>query len=225
LNFIISELVPLIDINRSKARANRECLICRKHLLHDKAKPAKDINEAKLWTLIYQGLGLKYRASTLSNYICDDCWWKWDIETLIEDGHSKTSNGRAAQQFRDRKGHPLVNLRLLNRLSIEERVRLQFMAPEDLYKSTYWFHLRSAVIYLRGGVCALCGTDYSLQLHHNTYKFRGWEDMNLNCLTLLCNTHHEKYADLVRGESGNPGQLFDTEQYLSFSAKPPRRHN
>ena len=73
------------------------------------------------------------------------------------------------------------------------------MKPKEEYqeylKSDHWKEIRLKALDRAGNRCQLCSSTDNLNVHHNTYKNRGNED--LKDLVVLCRNCHEKFHDIV----------------------------
>ena len=71
--------------------------------------------------------------------------------------------------------------------------------PKEEYKeylnSDHWKQIRLKALDRAGNRCQLCSSTDNLNVHHNTYKNRGNED--LKDLVVLCRECHAKFHDKV----------------------------
>lgn len=71
--------------------------------------------------------------------------------------------------------------------------------PKEEYKeylnSDHWKQIRLKALDRAGNRCQLCSSTNNLNVHHNTYKNRGNED--LKDLVVLCRDCHMKFHDKV----------------------------
>ena len=71
--------------------------------------------------------------------------------------------------------------------------------PKEEYKeylnSPHWKEIRLKALDRAGNRCQLCSSIDNLNVHHNTYKNRGNED--LKDLVVLCRECHSKFHDKV----------------------------
>ena len=45
--------------------------------------------------------------------------------------------------------------------------------------------------------CQLCGSNESLNVHHKTYKHKGFEIINMDDLIVLCQDCHQKFHEVI----------------------------
>ena len=72
-----------------------------------------------------------------------------------------------------------------------EQRALRTMPYGEYLKTPYWASVRTAIVELHGGSCALCNAEQRLQVHHRTYERRGrewWCD-----LVAVCDECHERH--------------------------------
>lgn len=75
----------------------------------------------------------------------------------------------------------------------EERRQLRKMPYPEFLKSEFWREIKVAVRERADDICEMCGDSRQtvLEVHHRTYEHRGWEDLYLTDLLLLCDDCHE----------------------------------
>lgn len=66
---------------------------------------------------------------------------------------------------------------------------------QEYLKSDHWKEIRLKALDRAGNRCQLCSSTDNLNVHHNTYKNRGNED--LKDLVVLCRECHAKFHDKV----------------------------
>lgn len=66
---------------------------------------------------------------------------------------------------------------------------------KEYLNSPHWKEIRLKALARAGNRCQLCSSTDSLNVHHNTYRNRGNED--LKDLVVLCRNCHEKFHDIV----------------------------
>lgn len=64
---------------------------------------------------------------------------------------------------------------------------------QEYLNSDHWKQIRLKALERAGNKCQLCSSKENLNVHHNTYKNRGHED--LNDLVVLCRKCHAKFHD------------------------------
>lgn len=66
---------------------------------------------------------------------------------------------------------------------------------KEYLNSPHWKEIRLKALARSGNRCQLCSSTDNLNVHHNTYRNRGNED--LKDLVVLCRNCHEKFHDIV----------------------------
>lgn len=64
---------------------------------------------------------------------------------------------------------------------------------QEYLNSPHWKEIRLKALRRAGNRCQLCSSTNNLNVHHNTYKNKGHED--LNDLVVLCRKCHSKFHD------------------------------
>ena len=62
---------------------------------------------------------------------------------------------------------------------------------QQYLKTEHWQNLRNAALQRAGYRCQVCGNEYKLQVHHNTYLNRGREEIYDLCV--LCDECHNLF--------------------------------
>lgn len=78
-------------------------------------------------------------------------------------------------------------------VSIADREALKKLPYSSYLRTKFWQEVRRLALVRSGCACQLCASKTRLQVHHRTYATRGYEDQNLNDLTVLCKTCHAKF--------------------------------
>lgn len=73
-------------------------------------------------------------------------------------------------------------------LSDKEKRKLEY---KEYLESDHWQDIRSKALERADNKCQLCSSKINLNVHHNTYKNRGNE--NLTDLVVLCRECHAKF--------------------------------
>jgi len=87
------------------------------------------------------------------------------------------------------------------------------MNYREYLKSQHWMWMKALVLREKGRHCALCGSKYKLEVHHNNYKRLGKE--RLSDLVVLCHACHSKHHDkmdtsaILAKVKSNQGELFE----------------
>lgn len=68
---------------------------------------------------------------------------------------------------------------------------LQNMDYQEYLNSDWWKYIRKTAIERSGNKCQMCGSKIKLNVHHNTYKNRGCEE--ITDLICLCEKCHNKF--------------------------------
>lgn len=67
-----------------------------------------------------------------------------------------------------------------------------------MYLSTPYWQLVSNLARRKAKYkCQLCGSNESLNVHHKTYKHKGFEIMNMDDLIVLCQNCHQKFHEVI----------------------------
>ena len=77
-----------------------------------------------------------------------------------------------------------------SKLEHQRNTKLEY---QDYLNSDHWKEIRIEALNRAGHRCQLCSSTYNLNVHHNTYKNRGNED--LKDLVVLCRDCHAKFHD------------------------------
>lgn len=75
-------------------------------------------------------------------------------------------------------------------LSNKEKRKIEY---QEYLNSDHWKEIRLKALNRAGNRCQLCSSRGSLNVHHNTYKNKGNED--LKDLVVLCRECHAKFHD------------------------------
>jgi 5-methylcytosine-specific restriction endonuclease McrA len=75
-------------------------------------------------------------------------------------------------------------------LSEKEKRRMEY---QEYLNSEHWKEIRLKALERAGNRCQLCSSKINLNVHHNTYKNKGHED--LKDLVVLCKECHAKFHD------------------------------
>lgn len=75
-------------------------------------------------------------------------------------------------------------------LSNKEKRKMEY---QEYLKSDHWQQIRLKALSKAGNRCQLCSSTSNLNVHHNTYKNKGNED--LKDLVVLCRECHTKFHD------------------------------
>lgn len=65
---------------------------------------------------------------------------------------------------------------------------------QEYLNSDHWKQIRLKALKRAGYKCQLCASNKELNVHHNTYKNKGHE--NLNDLVVLCRDCHKKFHNI-----------------------------
>lgn len=68
---------------------------------------------------------------------------------------------------------------------------LRAMSYSDYLQTPHWRAVRDGALNRADGHCQICGHDQDLEVHHNSYKRRGYE--RSSDLVVLCSTCHELF--------------------------------
>jgi 5-methylcytosine-specific restriction endonuclease McrA len=79
------------------------------------------------------------------------------------------------------------------RLSKAKREALRKLPYPKYLKTDFWQAVRKIAIERAGNACQLCNAKGRLQVHHRTYKNKGYEDQNMQDLVALCGACHWKF--------------------------------
>jgi hypothetical protein len=89
----------------------------------------------------------------------------------------------------------------MNSLQIQQELKirqnLRAMPYQRFLITSFWRSVREIALERAKHRCQLCNSASELQVHHRTYKNRGWEDQHLDDLTVLCANCHKKHHDIV----------------------------
>jgi 5-methylcytosine-specific restriction endonuclease McrA len=69
---------------------------------------------------------------------------------------------------------------------------LRTMNYQEYLNTPHWERVKTEAFRVYGRECAICGSNYVLQVHHKTYEHRGDEENHLEDLMVLCRDCHEK---------------------------------
>ena len=67
---------------------------------------------------------------------------------------------------------------------------------QEFLKTPYWAFIRMAKILEAEDKCERCRVNYTLQVHHLTYDFRGNDHKRMDLLVVLCDACHKKAHNL-----------------------------
>lgn len=77
------------------------------------------------------------------------------------------------------------------------RQNLRSMPYQHFLATSFWGSVRVTALERAKHRCQLCNSSSQLQVHHRTYKNRGWEDQHPEDLTVLCSDCHKKHHNIV----------------------------
>lgn len=63
--------------------------------------------------------------------------------------------------------------------------------------SKQWKEVRELALKRARGKCQICGSNWDLDVHHNTYENFSNEKEHLEDLVVLCAEHHQLYHDAL----------------------------
>lgn len=87
-------------------------------------------------------------------------------------------------------------LRTLNEWEVKDYVNNQI--PYKMYLSTPYWQLVSNLARRKAKYkCQLCGGNNHLNVHHKTYKNKGFEIINMDDLIVLCQDCHQKIHEVI----------------------------
>lgn len=89
-------------------------------------------------------------------------------------------------------GDPVENFHFLNKWDWYNYINIENLSYKEYLNSWYWKTIRNYIVVTRKR-CELCNSTMKLNVHHKTYKHRGYESEYLEDLILLCNNCHAKF--------------------------------
>mgnify|MGYP000739796043 CR=1 FL=1 len=93
----------------------------------------------------------------------------------------------------ERKNKEMENLILNDFVNLYKRQKRK-IEYEKYLESNHWKEIRKKALKRAGYKCQLCASNKELNVHHNTYKNLGHED--LNDLVVLCRNCHKKFHNI-----------------------------
>lgn len=92
-------------------------------------------------------------------------------------------------------------LLLIETINFGDSIWLQTIEYPEFLKSLYWKIVRDYMIFLQEH-CQLCCSFQNLNVHHKTYKNRGFEfEEPTRNLIVLCKSCHEKFHGIINNEN------------------------
>lgn len=114
------------------------------------------------------------------------------------------------------------------------RQKLRKMPYPQFICTEFWQAVRLVAIRQAGHRCQICNSPHLLEVHHRTYRHRGYEDCNLQDLTVLCDGCHEKHHSKLPSptEKKNPlreptfggGEVTDCRQMTEMELEAFRKY-
>ncbi len=198
----------------SECRRSRTCLVClpgstSTHL-------TGRLTDYAFQALQNPQMPLKYALSTYRGLLCNACLSTFAVEKRchqekqLKDQQYLEEQRQQVQARFDKRykafekgyGTPANDFYLLDEIiRPEEREDLQAMAYRNFLNTRFWQVVRRYALWKYDNKCFLCPSQSSLNVHHRTYKFRGYEDLHWKeSLVVLCHPcharHHDKLAQL-----------------------------
>jgi 5-methylcytosine-specific restriction endonuclease McrA len=131
--------------------------------------------------------------------ICIDCGQPFTVTSFSRDELLSGWRSRLCDSCREKQRYARLNeVEEKRRITAEERQRqidaLKSIPYSEYLTTEHWKDTRRKALERAGRRCQLCGSQYELQVHHNTYENRGNEQpQDLIVLCRSCHSrHHEK---------------------------------